>query len=161
MEARANPKIETSSHSFAWKWMRYSAFLLIPLVYIHVILQDLIVGGHNLSLTYVQGRWALWGWRAYDIFLLAFAFSHGANGLRQVLSDYMKSERAIRWMSWAVAALWLIVTLIGAAAIVGRGEVAVEGEGSTNHRATESTEREHFWRRRVRSRRIYLCEGRF
>ncbi len=119
MEARANPKIETSGHSFAWKWMRYSAFLLIPLVYIHVILQDLIVGGHNLSLSYVQGRWALWGWRLYDIFLLAFAFSHGANGLRQVLSDYMKSERAIRWMSRGVAVFWLIVTLIGAAAIIG------------------------------------------
>jgi len=43
--------------TWSWKWMRYSAVLLIPLVWIHAIIQDLIVGGHNLSLDYVDQRW--------------------------------------------------------------------------------------------------------
>ena len=98
--------------------MRYSAFLLIPLVWIHAIIQDLIVGGHNLSLEYVHMRWAILGWRVYDIFLLAFALSHGVNGLRQVLLDYSKSERASRTINWTMFIFWLVFTTIGASALI-------------------------------------------
>ena len=35
----------------AWKWMRYSAIALIPLVWIHVLLQDVIVGVHKIAET--------------------------------------------------------------------------------------------------------------
>ena len=42
----------------AWKWMRYSGFLLIPLVWGHVLLQDIIVGVHKIDLDYVALRWA-------------------------------------------------------------------------------------------------------
>jgi len=104
--------------AFAWKWMRYSAFLLIPLVWIHAIIQDLIVGGHNLSLEYVHMRWAILGWRVYDIFLLAFALSHGVNGLRQVLLDYTKSESAARTINWTMFIFWLVFTTIGASALI-------------------------------------------
>ena len=104
--------------AFAWKWMRYSAFLLIPLVWIHAIIQDLIVGGHNLSLEYVHMRWAILGWRVYDIFLLAFAFSHGVNGLRQVLLDYTKSESATKTINWTMFIFWLVITTIGASALI-------------------------------------------
>jgi succinate dehydrogenase / fumarate reductase membrane anchor subunit len=104
--------------ALAWKWMRYSAFLLIPLVWIHTIIQDLIVGGHNLSLEYVHMRWATLGWRVYDIFLLAFALSHGVNGLRQVLLDYTKSERATTTINWTMFIFWLVFTTIGASALI-------------------------------------------
>ena len=104
--------------AFAWKWMRYSAFLLIPLVWIHTIIQDLITGGHNLSLEYVHMRWAIFGWRVYDIFLLAFAFSHGVNGLRQVLLDYTKSKSVRKTINWAMFIFWLIFTAIGAIALI-------------------------------------------
>jgi len=104
--------------AFAWKWMRYSAFLLIPLVWIHAIIQDLIVGGHNLSLEYVHMRWAIFGWRVYDIVLLAFALSHGVNGLRQVLLDYTKSESATRTINWTMFVFWLVFTTIGASALI-------------------------------------------
>jgi succinate dehydrogenase / fumarate reductase membrane anchor subunit len=109
----------TTFDSFAWKWMRYSAFLLIPLVWIHAILQALITGGHNLSLDHVQMRWAVFGWRAYDIFLLAFAFSHGVNGLRQVLMDYIKSPQARQILSYLLLVFWLALTAIGAIAVIG------------------------------------------
>ena len=102
----------------AWKWMRYSAFLLIPLVWIHAIIQALIVGGHNLSLEYVEMRWAILGWRIYDAFLLAFAFSHGVNGLRQVLSDFVKGRTGRRILNWLMFLFWLILTAISAASLI-------------------------------------------
>ena len=75
--------------STPWKWMRYSAFLLIPLAWGHVLIQDVLVGGHGINLDYVALRWSMVGWRIYDFLLLAFAFAHGINGLRQVLFDYV------------------------------------------------------------------------
>lgn len=106
-------------HALTWKWMRYSAFLLIPLVWIHAIIQALITGGHNLSLEYVNMRWLITGWRIYDIFLLAFAFSHGTFGLRQVLVDFIRDERWYRILNWGLFIFWLIISTIGAVAIIG------------------------------------------
>ena len=103
----------------AWKWMRYSAFLLIPLAWIHVIIQDVIVGVHRIDLNYVAMRWANVGWRVYDIFLLSFAFAHGMNGLRQVLDDYVHGDMARRVIAWGLFLVWLLFTLIGGIAIIG------------------------------------------
>jgi len=103
----------------AWVFMRYSAILLIPLAFGHMILQDVIVGVHNIDIDYVKMRWDLLAWRIYDAALLAFAFAHGMNGFRQVLMDYIRSERAFRIVSWVLLIGWLVITVIGAAAIVG------------------------------------------
>ena len=112
-------KVKQNFDSIAWKWMRYSAILLIPLAWIHVALQDVIVGVHQINLSYVAARWAFLGWRVYDFFLLAFAFAHGVNGLRQVLQDYVKSETAMQRLSWILLIFWAVISLIGAVAVIG------------------------------------------
>ena len=116
-----NPRVQGSRsiETYSWKWMRLSAFFLIPLVWFHSIIQALITGGGNLSLEYVQTRWMFLGWRIYDIFLLAFAFSHGISGLRQVLFDFIKSAHWRSVTNWALLAFWLSITFIGAIAIIG------------------------------------------
>lgn len=109
-------------HNFetiAWAFMRYSAVLLIPLAFGHIILQDVIVGVHNIDLNYVNIRWNLIAWRIYDAALLAFAFAHGMNGLRQVLMDYIRSDRLFRVVSWGLLLIWLIISVIGAVALIG------------------------------------------
>ena len=103
----------------AWKWMRYSGLLLIPLAWGHVLIQDILVGVHSIDLDYVAMRWASLGWRVYDFLLLAFAFAHGVNGLRQVLNDYIRQDRTRRRVTWLLLVLWLVLSLIGAVAIVG------------------------------------------
>jgi succinate dehydrogenase / fumarate reductase, membrane anchor subunit len=105
--------------ALAWRWMRYSAFLLIPLAWGHVLIQDILVGGHRIDLDYVSLRWSFVGWRIYDFFLLAFAFAHGVNGLRQVLFDYILNDKARKLVAWGLLALWLVIAVIGALAIIG------------------------------------------
>ena len=105
--------------TWAWLFMRYSAILLIPLAFGHIILQDVVVGVHRINIDYVQLRWSNVAWRVYDVALLAFAFAHGMNGLRQVLSDYIRSASWFRFVSWALLVIWLVVTTIGAIAIIG------------------------------------------
>ncbi len=105
--------------STPWKWMRYSAFLLIPLAWGHVLIQDVLVGGHGINLDYVALRWSMVGWRIYDFLLLAFAFAHGINGLRQVLFDYVHNPKNQRSIAWALFAVWLLISAVGAVAIIG------------------------------------------
>jgi succinate dehydrogenase / fumarate reductase membrane anchor subunit len=112
-------KRPTNYENAAWRWMRYSALLLIPLAWGHVLLQDIIVGVHAMDLNYVAERWASLGWRVYDMLLLAFAFAHGVNGLRQVLFDYVSVSKTRRIISWVLFFFWLVISLIGAVAIIG------------------------------------------
>ncbi len=111
--------VAPNSESVAWKWMRYSGLLLIPLAWGHVLIQDVLVGVHRIDLDYVAMRWAILSWRAYDFLLLAFAFAHGVNGLRQVINDFVKSERLMRTITWGLLAFWFLFSLIGIAAIIG------------------------------------------
>lgn len=112
-------KVSQTYENVAWKWMRYSGLLLIPLAWIHVAIQDVLVGVHQINLDYVALRWSILGWRVYDFLLLSFAFAHGVNGLRQVLRDYVGSDETMKVLNWALLIFWVVLSLIGAAAIVG------------------------------------------
>ncbi len=118
-EAIKRVKVSLNYEGLAWKWMRYSGLLLIPLAWGHVLIQDVLVGVHQIDLDYVALRWATLGWRIYDFLLLAFAFAHGVNGLRQVLNDFIKNKRTMRLVSWLLLVFWLVLSLIGVMAIVG------------------------------------------
>ena len=99
--------------------MRLSAILLVPLVWIHTIINTLIIGAENISLDLVAARWATIGWRAYDILLLIFAFSHGVNGLRQVLLDFASSTTSRKVLNILMLCFWLVLSIIGATGIIG------------------------------------------
>jgi succinate dehydrogenase / fumarate reductase membrane anchor subunit len=102
-----------------WQFMRWSGVLLIPLVWIHVLIKDVLVGVHRIDLNYVQQTWAVWGWRVYDAALLGFAFAHGMNGLRHIANDYLHNEKWQRIASWTLLIGWFVITAIGAMALVG------------------------------------------
>jgi succinate dehydrogenase / fumarate reductase, membrane anchor subunit len=103
----------------AWKWMRYSGILLIPLVWIHMIIKDIVVGVHAIDLNYVERIWAMTGWRIYDAALLGFAFAHGMNGVRQVLWEYFQAPKTRVILGWVTFLIWLVITAIGAIALIG------------------------------------------
>jgi succinate dehydrogenase cytochrome b556 subunit len=106
-------KLSRSLDATAWRWMRYSGLLLIPLAWFHVLLQDVVVGVHQMDINYVAMRWANLGWRVYTFSLLAFAFAHGVNGFRQVMVDYVHGDANRRRLSWALLIFWLVISLIG------------------------------------------------
>jgi succinate dehydrogenase hydrophobic anchor subunit len=104
--------------TIGWSFMRWSGVLLIPLVWGHVLLQDVLVGVHSIDLDYVALRWGMTLWQVYDIALLAFGFAHGVNGLRAVAEDYIHHKTAIRVTKWILLIAWLGITIYGGAAIV-------------------------------------------
>jgi succinate dehydrogenase / fumarate reductase, membrane anchor subunit len=117
VERRVKPR--RNYDMVAWRWMRYTGFLLIPLVFIHVAMNDVIIGVHGIDLGLVESRWMFVGWRLYSASILIFAFAHGMNGLRQVLDDFIKTERSRQIVGWVLFFVWLIISLMGAIALIG------------------------------------------
>ncbi|MCU0485260.1 MAG: hypothetical protein MUC85_04030 [Anaerolineales bacterium] len=115
----SNLSMTSKSETLLWKYMRYSAVFLIPLAWGHVLIQDVLVGGHSINLDYVALRWSMVGWRIYDFLLLTFAFAHGVNGLRQVLFDYIPGVKNRRALAVGLFVFWLLISLVGAVAIIG------------------------------------------
>jgi succinate dehydrogenase / fumarate reductase membrane anchor subunit len=113
--------------AWAWKWMRYSGILMLPLVWGHVLIQDVVVGVHAIDNEYVLQRWSSLFWQTYDILLLAFTFAHGMNGLRQVLNDFVHSEKARKRFAWLLFVAWLVISAIGAIAILAAAQNRLAG----------------------------------
>ncbi len=111
-------KIPANFETKAWRFMRLSGILLIPLAWIHVIFQDVVIGVHNIDLDYVlQQRWNNIGIQIFDVLLLSFAFAHGMNGLRQVANDFIHKPAAQKITARVIFILWLIISIMGAIAI--------------------------------------------
>lgn len=102
---------------YAFLFMRLSGVLLLLLAVGHMLLQHVFRDVHNLTLQVVVDVWRSWGWRAYDLLLLIFAITHGFNGLRQVLEDYIHNPRTARIVSRVIVIL-IVVTIIWSAVAI-------------------------------------------
>ena len=104
----------------AWQYMRWSGVLLLPLAFIHLAYMHIINSVYVINYQWVvETRWLYLGWRIYDIALLGFAFGHGMLGLRTVVNDYVHHPGWNRAIKWLMVVGWVVITTIGAIAIVG------------------------------------------
>ena len=102
---------------YAFLFMRLSGIALLLLAVGHMLLQHVLRDVHDLTLQVVQDVWRSWGWRAYDLLLLAFAITHGFNGLRQILEDYIHDARKVRIVGRLIL-VFLIITIIWSAVAI-------------------------------------------
>jgi succinate dehydrogenase / fumarate reductase membrane anchor subunit len=110
-------KTRSNFERYAFLFMRLSAVALLILAVGHMALQHLLRDVHNLTLQVVEDIWRSWGWRAYDLLLLIFAITHGFNGLRQVLEDYIHKPSTVRIVA-RVLLIVVIVTIIWSAVAI-------------------------------------------
>ncbi len=105
--------------AYAWLFMRLSGVVLLGLAVFHLMWMHFAIGVDNIDFQKVAERWANPLWRIYDLALLVFALSHGVNGLRTVLEDYVRTPRrllAVKGTVYVVAFLllsmgsWIIFT---------------------------------------------------
>ncbi|NTU65311.1 MAG: succinate dehydrogenase, cytochrome b556 subunit [Chloroflexi bacterium] len=74
-----------------WSFMRLSGFIMIILVFAHITLMHFINPIENITGQFVFDRFAaLPAWAWIDLTILFFAWLHGLNGLRVVLTDYIR-----------------------------------------------------------------------
>jgi succinate dehydrogenase / fumarate reductase membrane anchor subunit len=104
----------------AWRYMRWSGILLVPLAFIHLAIMHLFNSVYVIDLDWViQTRWSFVPWRVYDAFLLWFAGLHGFNGLRTVINDYATHTGLNRLLKVVMILVMLGVLFIGTVALVG------------------------------------------
>lgn len=90
----ATARMERSSNFelFAWFFMRVSGLILLVIALFHIFYMHFVVDVAEIDFMTIVNRWnGPQGilWRTFDLALLFFAFTHGTNGVRYVLEDYI------------------------------------------------------------------------
>ena len=114
--SRSRQRVRPTSNFelYAWFFMRISGILLLTIAVFHLLYMHIAIGVENIDFEKIAQRWESPFWRLFDLFLLIFAWSHGVNGMRQVLDDYILSR------GWRVVArttvfmIGFIITVMGA-----------------------------------------------
>ena len=82
-----------------WRWQRYTALAVFPLVLAHVFLQYFVFGADAATFANVSARIQGGAVLALDVVLLAAVASHAFLGLRSMLQDYARTSTAAAWIT--------------------------------------------------------------
>ncbi|RMG94457.1 MAG: succinate dehydrogenase [Chloroflexi bacterium] len=116
-------QLEANFERIAYLGMRMSGIVLLVLAVGHMMIQHVLNSSTNLTIQFVAEQWRSWGWKSYDMLLLIFAFSHGINGLRNVLSDYIHNDKIMKGIN-VFLAVFLVVTILWAGFAIARFDPA-------------------------------------
>ena len=103
----------SSFEVWSWFFMRISGVILLFLVLIHLFIMHIQDEGvERVSFDFVAARWGNVGWKTFDWIMLFLALLHGANGLRVVLDDYIRSpgkRTAVKSILYTVTAVLMVM----------------------------------------------------
>ncbi len=110
--SRGKQRVRRSSNFelYAWVFMRISGLILLVIAVFHLLYMHVNIGVGNIDFDNVAARWDSPFWRIFELFLLVFGLSHGINGTRQVLDDYIHSRG---WRVVARTTIYMIGLAIG------------------------------------------------
>jgi succinate dehydrogenase / fumarate reductase membrane anchor subunit len=98
---------------YAWLFMRLSGLVLIFMAVFHFLYMHFYIQVDTINFDVIAFRWRSLFWRGYDFTLLALGFTHGINGARVVLEDYV--PKRIRKAALALLfAFYLALISLGA-----------------------------------------------
>jgi succinate dehydrogenase / fumarate reductase, membrane anchor subunit len=123
-------RAENRFELWAWFITRATGVFLLLMAAFNLIYANLVGGPANLY-TAAQMRWAFFPisfhvqatsvevtpnfsnpfWQVYSFLLIAFAATHGLNGLRVVCEDYIRHPLLMAWIRAFLVGLWLCVIL--------------------------------------------------
>ncbi len=96
-----------------WSFMRISGFVMIFLVFLHITIMHFINDITAITGQFVYNRFAVlpaWAW--IDLAILFFAWLHGLNGLRIVLTDYIRrgtGRKIVLTVMWLFGLAWFVL----------------------------------------------------
>lgn len=76
---------------YSWYYFRISGVLLVLLALTHVLIMHVINTAFTIDYEFVADRWGSPFWRMFDWLLLIMALTHGLNGARIAVDDYINS----------------------------------------------------------------------
>ncbi len=113
----ARPRPAGGFELWSWYFMRISGAVLLLLAVFHLLWMHLVIGLDNITFETIVRRWT--GplgafWRVYDLALLVFALTHGMNGARWVINDYVHRRGWNLGLKSALGVLYALLMLMGA-----------------------------------------------
>lgn len=102
---------------YSWVFMRLSGVILLFIAVFHLLWMHFSVGLENITFEVIKERWTgPWGpfWRLYDLLLLVFALTHGLNGTRIVVEDYVRARGWQTFLKFLLYAFWFLFIGMGA-----------------------------------------------
>ena len=87
------PRRRRSFETWSWFFMRLSGLALLFLALIHFAITHIVNDVVATDSDFVARRWDNPLWRLFDWSLLALALTHGLNGLRWIIDDYVRNPR--------------------------------------------------------------------
>src|SRR5256885_13178584 len=104
----ARPSSSGFFETFSWYYFRVSGVLLIALVFVHLLVMHVTTDVAHTTYQFVATRYDNPLWRLFDWLLLTIGLTHGMNGLRVIIDDYVHTPgRRVLFMS--IAAVLLVV----------------------------------------------------
>ncbi|MBK6768450.1 MAG: succinate dehydrogenase hydrophobic membrane anchor subunit [Ardenticatenales bacterium] len=97
---------------YAWFFMRVSGLVLLFIAVFHLLYMHLYARVETIDYAWVVQRWSNPGWRLYDWLLLTFALSHGTNGVRTVIDDYVPrglGNVVCKWTAFGLALFFFVM----------------------------------------------------
>ncbi len=109
----------TPAEVWWWLFMRVSGVILLFLVLIHLYVMHLVGEGvERVDFDFVAERWSSIGWKTFDWLMLFLALLHGANGLRVIIDDYVRSP-ALRTLSkGSLYTVTFVLMVMGTAVLI-------------------------------------------
>lgn len=99
---------------YSWLFMRISGVILLGIAVFHLFWMHMVIGVENIDFMTVVERWQNPLWKLYDMFLLIFALTHGMNGLRIIMDDYVDGAGwRVFWKSFAFL-VYVVFLVMGA-----------------------------------------------
>jgi succinate dehydrogenase / fumarate reductase membrane anchor subunit len=106
------PKPSERFETYAWLYVRVSGLLLILMVLTHFGIMHLHYGVGHIDFAVVAARYRTPFWRVYDLVMVLLAVTHGMNGAKMILDDYLhpRSWRtAVLCLVWAIGFIFLVM----------------------------------------------------
>ncbi|GHO75384.1 succinate dehydrogenase [Ktedonobacter sp. SOSP1-85] len=104
--------------TFSWYYFRISGVVLIFLVIIHLTIMHVTNDVSCTTYAFVAARYANPFWRLFDWLLLTLGLTHGVNGLRVVIDDYVRSPGTRLVLQGFAAVLLLAFFMLGTITLI-------------------------------------------
>lgn len=128
----ATGRMERSSNFelFAWFFMRVSGIILLFIALFHLFYMHFVVDVETITFATIAERWQQPAWRMFDLALLFFSFTHGTNGVRYVLEDYINHDGFRVAAKTGLYLLYFILMAMGTYVIIAFDSAAWLEEGA-------------------------------
>ncbi len=104
--------------TFSWYYFRISGIALLFLVIAHLFIMHVTNDVSCTTYAFIAYRYSNVFWRLFDWLLLTLSLTHGMNGLRVVIDDYVRSANVRVWLMGISALLLLTFFMLGTITLI-------------------------------------------